>query len=151
MAYREVIRVEIQEPSGAGRRDTVAKYLASVVALFISDVSDLKAGDIQDVSLANVFSYTASDALTITAESSDAAASSTFAGPNNALSIFALADGSPTITVTAKDSEGDRVSDTFDLSVGGPAPVANMCCVAATDRAAFLWDAPQWSRAEVYA
>ena len=38
------------------------------------------------------------------------------------------------------------------MSVAGPpTPVVNQRCVAQTDRVLFLWEAPEWSGAEVYA
>ena len=35
--------------------------------------------------------------------------------------------------------------------VGPPSPVGNLRCIAKPGQVAFLWDAPTWSGAEVYA
>ncbi len=68
------------------------------------------------------------------------------------MTVIAVADGTATITVTVQDSDGNRVSDKFDVSVvGPPSPAANLHCIAKTDQVAFLWDAPKWSGGEVYA
>ncbi len=67
-----------------------------------------------------------------------------------------MTDGTATITVTAEDSDGNRVSDAFDVTVAGPSsgapsPAENLSCIARTDQVAFLWDVPEWSGGEVYA
>ena len=68
------------------------------------------------------------------------------------LTLSGVADGTATITVTAKDADGNRVSNQFDVSVAGPpSPVENLRCIADTSRVAFLWDAPKWSGGETYA
>ena len=104
----------------------------------------------QDISLSGVFSDADGDALTITADTSDfeVAEAILFQGT---LTVIAVADGSATITVTAEDSDGNVVSDEFDVTVmGPPSPVANLRCIAETGRVAFLWDAPEWSGGETY-
>ena len=68
------------------------------------------------------------------------------------LTVVAEADGTATITVTAEDSDGNTISDAFDVSVvGPPSPATNLRCIAKTDQVAFLWDVPEWSGGDVYA
>ena len=63
------------------------------------------------------------DALTITAASSDdAKATVTVAADQSKLTLTGVAEGTTTITVTAQDSDGNEVNDTFDVSVTAPSP-----------------------------
>ena len=129
---------------------TVKVKAAPAVASAIGDLG-MEAEATQDIDLAGVFSDADGDALTITADTSDyeVVEAILFQG---ALTIIAVADGSATITVTAEDTDGNTVSDTFDVSVvGPPTPAANLRCIAETGRVAFLWDAPEWSGGETYA
>ena len=97
---------------------TVTVKAAPVVSSAISDVSGLVAQDTQDVSLSGVFSDADGDALTITAVSSDEAkATVTVAADHSSLTVKGVAEGTVTITVTAQDSDGNRVSDAFDVAV----------------------------------
>ncbi len=132
---------------------TVKVKAAPVVAAAISDVSGLVAGDTKDVSLSGVFSDADGDALTITAASSDETkATVSVAAGGSKLTLSGVADGTATITVTAEDTDGNTVSDEFDVSVvGPPSPVENLRCVAEPERVIFLWDAPEWSGGETYA
>ena len=100
------------------------------------------------------------DSPTVTATSSDnAIATASVASDGSALTLTGVAEDTATITVTAQDTDGNRVSERFDVSVveaeaenkGPPSPVANLGCVAETGRVAFLWDGPQWSGGETYA
>ncbi len=97
---------------------TVTVKAAPVVASAINDVSGLEAGATQDVSLSGVFSDADGDALTITAVSSDEAkATVTVAADHSSLTVKGVAEGTVTITVTAQDSDGNRVSDQFSVAV----------------------------------
>ncbi len=97
---------------------TVTVKAAPVVASGISDVSGLEEGAARDVSLAGVFSDADGDALTISAASSDdGVATVAVAGDGSALTLAGVAEGTATVTVTAEDSDGNRVSDAFDVSV----------------------------------
>ncbi len=130
---------------------TVTVKAAPVVASAIADLSALEVGDTQDVSLSEVFSDADGDALTFTADTSDSAVANAFPFQGT-LTIAGLVDGTATITVTARDSDGNTVSDTFDVKVvGPPTPVSNLSCIATTDQVLFQWDAPEWSGAELYA
>ena len=95
---------------------TVTVKAAPVVAAALADVSGLAAGTSRDVSLSGVFTDADGDALTITTESSnDAVAGASLS--LDTLTVAALAEGSATITVTAQDSDGNTVSDAFDVEV----------------------------------
>ena len=97
---------------------TITVKAAPVVASAISDISGLEAGDSQDVSLSGVFSDADGDSLTITAASSDdARATVTVASDGSKLTVAGVAEGAATVTVTARDGDGNRVSDTFDVPV----------------------------------
>ena len=89
-----------------------------VVASAPADVSALEVGSTHDVSLAGVFSDADGDSLTITAASSDdAKATVSVASSGSKLTVEGVAEGTATITVTAQDDDGNRVSDTFDVAV----------------------------------
>ena len=129
---------------------TVTVKAAPVVASAISDVS-LEEGGSQDISLSGVFRDADGDALTLSAASSDDTVVSAFVF-HDTLTIVGVSAGSATITVTAQDADGNRVSDSFDVSVAAaPLPVDNLRCVAEAERVVFLWDAPEWSGGETYA
>ena len=130
---------------------TVKVKAAPAVASAISDISALESFAAREISLSGVFSDADGDSLTLSASSSDNMVVDA-ALVEEALTIFALEQGTATITVTAQDSDGNTVSDSFDVSVvGPPTPVVNLRCVAETSRVAFLWDAPEWSSGQTYA
>ena len=94
---------------------TVTVKAAPVVASPLGDVS-LEAGGSRDISLAGVFSDADGDALTLSASSSNDAVVSAFVFQDT-LTLLAPAEGTATVTVTARDPDGNRVSDSFDVSV----------------------------------
>ena len=97
---------------------TVMVKAAPVVASSIGDVSGLEAGAMREVSLSGVFSDADGDSLTITAVSDDEAiATVSVPSGGSALTLTGVSEGTATITVTAQDSDGNRVSDGFDVSV----------------------------------
>ena len=96
---------------------TVTVKAAPVVASAISDLS-LEVDATQGVSLSGVFSDPDNDALTITAASSDGnTAAVTLAADRSRLTVAGIAEGTATITVTAQDADGNRVSDAFTVAV----------------------------------
>ncbi len=102
---------------------TVRVKAAPVVASAITDVNGLEEGATQEISLSGAFNDADGDALTITAASSDEAkATVTVAAVQSKLTVAGVAEGTVTITVTAQDSDGNRVSDAFDVSVVAPPP-----------------------------
>ena len=94
---------------------------APVVTSAIADVSGLEEGSTQDVPLSGVFSDADGDSLTVTAASSDeTVATVSVAADQSGLTVAGVAEGTATVTVTAQDSDGNRVSDEFDVTVGAP-------------------------------
>ena len=105
---------------------TVKVKAAPVVASAIADLSSLEVDATQEVSLSGVFSDADGDALTITAGSSDEAkATVTVTADRSNLAVTGVAEGTATITVTAQDTDGNAVSDAFDVSVTAPQPQVN--------------------------
>ena len=110
--------------------DTTPANQAPTVASPIADIDDLAVGDTREVSLAGVFDDADSDPLAITAESSNnavATVSAAIDGTTNAvtaITVIAAAEGTVTITVTARDTAGNQVSDAFDVTVAAAAAVA---------------------------
>ena len=97
---------------------TITVKAAPVVASALADVSGLEAGDTRDVSLSGAFTDADGDSLTITAASSDGRiATVTVASDQSQLTVAGEAEGRATITVTAQDTDGNTVSDTFDVLV----------------------------------
>ena len=97
---------------------TVTVKAAPTVALAISDISGLEEGATQDVSLSGVYSDADGDALTVTAASSDdAKATVTVAADQSKLTVAGVDEGTATIAVTAQDTDSNRISDTFTVSV----------------------------------
>ncbi len=138
---------------------TVRVKAAPVVASALADLMGLEVDATQEVSLSGVFSDADGDSLTISAASSDEAkATVSVASDGSTLTLAGVAEGTPTITVTAEDADGNRVSNAFEVEVveaevdhGEPPVVENLSCVAETGRVAFLWDSPEWSGGETYA
>ena len=160
---KATITVTAKDGRGGTVSDTfyITVKATPVVASALADISEMTVDTNRDVSLSGVFRDADGDNLTITTSSSeDAKATVTVATDQSKLTLAGVAQGTTTITVTARDSDGNRVSDAFEAEVvgaeaevdhGDPAPVANLRCIAETGRVAFLWDAPQWSGGEVYA
>ena len=95
---------------------TVTVKAAPVVASGLSDISDLVLWDTRDISLSGVFSDPDGDALTFSAAVSDDLV--VFVGVlHDLMSLYGTDLGTATITVTAEDSDGNTVSDTFDVEV----------------------------------
>ena len=118
-----VVTVTADDGNGGTVEDefTVRVKAAPVVASALADMSGLEAGATQNVSLSGVFSDADGDTLTITAASSDEAVATVSVASNQSkLTLTGLAEGTGTITVAAQDSDGNRVSDEFDVSVAAP-------------------------------
>ena len=97
---------------------TLTIKAAPVVASVMADITDLEEDSTQDVSLSGVFSDADGDTLTVTASSSDdAKATVTVAADQSKLTVAGVAEGTASITVTAQDSDGNRVSGTFEVAV----------------------------------
>ena len=97
---------------------TVTVKAAPGVALDIADVSGLEAGSTREVSLSGVFTDADGDALSVTASSDDeAVATVTVAADHSALTVAGVTEGTATITVIARDSDGNLVMDDFAVTV----------------------------------
>ena len=95
---------------------TVTVKEAPTVASPIADIGSLEAGASQQISLSGVFTDADGDALTYSAASSDTAVATTTVS-GGSLTVTAQQAGTATITVTARDTDGNQVSDTFDVTV----------------------------------
>ena len=118
-----VITVTADDGNGGTVDDafTVTVKAAPVVASALSDISGLESGATQDVFLDGVFSDADGDSLTITAAFDDEAiATVSVASDGSSLTLTGVSEGTATITVTAQDSDGNRVSDSFDVEVAAP-------------------------------
>ena len=124
---------------------TVRVKAAPVVSSAIADIASLVTEATRDVSLSGVFSDADSDSLTVTATSSDEAkATVSVAGDYTGLTVTAVAEGTATVTVTAEDSDGNRVSDAFDVAVVElPGPVVGLTLENTPDGLAVSWQAPE--------
>ncbi len=97
---------------------TVTVKAAPDVASNIGDVSGLESGATRDVSLSSVFSDPDGDNLTVTAASDDEAITTvSVASDGSKLTLAGVSEGTATITVAAQDSDGNRVTDAFDVTV----------------------------------
>ena len=106
---------------------TVKVKAAPVVASAMSDITGLEIGNTRTPSISGVFSDADGDAITITqVQSSDTAkvaistAMTTTADGSTVITGFTLTvkdSGTATITVTVQDSDGNSVSDSFDVTV----------------------------------
>ena len=139
--------------------DTTPPNQAPSVASPIADMGDLAVGDTREVSLAGVFDDADGDSLAITAESSNnavATVSAAIDGTTNAvtaITVIAAAEGTATITVTARDTAGNQVSDAFDVTVavaerqqvdpGLPGPVTSLQLTATADSVTVSWQPPE--------
>ena len=155
------ITVTASDGNGGSVEDsfTVTVKAAPVVASAIADVSELAVEATHEVSMAGVFSDADGDALTISASSSNTAVvqvSNTFdpsTGSATAITVIGVAEGTATVTVTARDTDGNSVSDAFDVTVPVvellqvvelPGPVVSLAVTAsAEDSVTVSWSAPE--------
>ena len=114
------ITVTASDGNGGAVSDafTVTVKAAPVVASALADLS-LKLGGTHDISLSGVFSDADGDALTFSATSTDLDVANPLEWYGELTIIGGLA-GSATVTVTAQDSDGNSVSDEFDVTVAAP-------------------------------
>ena len=137
---------------------TLTVKAAPAVASAIADVSELEIGATHEVSLSGVFSDADGDTLTISATTSDSAVvqvSNTIdpsTGSATAITVIGVAAGTVTITVTARDSDGNSVSDAFDVTVPAaqqqavelPGPVVGLELTASGENSVTVsWQAPE--------
>ncbi len=114
------ITVRADDGNGGTASDafTVTVKAAPLVASALPDLSGLQAGATREVSLAGVFRDPDGDALTVTAGSSNpAAARVAVSADGSSLTLTGVAQGQATISVTARDPDGNQVRDGFSVSV----------------------------------
>ena len=123
------ITVNADDGNGGSVDDAfnVTVKAAPVVASPIDDITGLEAEDVRIISLSGVFSDADGDSLTITAASSDEGkATVSVSADQSTLTATGVAEGTATITVTAQDTDGNTVTDTFDVTVNAavqPEPI----------------------------
>ena len=141
---------------------TVTVKAAPAVASPIDDVSGLEVDATHQVSMSGVFSDADGDRVTVTqASSSDtsiAAVSTAIDGATaaiTAVTVIGKGEGTATITVTAQDSDGNTVSDAFDVTVNAaeqqqqqrgvelPGPVLDLELTATHDSVSVSWSVPE--------
>ena len=114
------ITVNADDGNGGSVDDAfnVTVKAAPVAASSIADVSALEVDATQEVSLSGVFSDADGDSLTITAASSDEGkVTVSVVSDGSKLTITGVAQGTATISVTARDSGGNTATDAFDVTV----------------------------------
>ncbi|MCY4579585.1 MAG: fibronectin type III domain-containing protein, partial [Chloroflexi bacterium] len=106
-------------------------------------------------SLSGVFSDADGDALTISAAlSNEATATVSVASDGSKLTVTGVAEGTATVTVTAQDTDGNTVSDVFNVTVIRapepepepvelPGPVVNLQLTATDNGVIVSWQAPE--------
>ncbi len=82
----------------------------------IADVS-LKGPTPREISLTGVFHDPDGDSLTITAVSSHHHIATMWLSLDDSLTVVGISTGTTTITVTARDADGNEVSDEFEVTV----------------------------------
>ncbi len=105
---------------------TVTVKAAPVVAAALPDLTSTRVESLQ-VFLSGVFSDADNDALTITVSSSDTAVvyADVWQPDQSGLTLGARARGTATITVTARDADGNAVSDDFTVKLKAAPVVAS--------------------------
>ena len=102
---------------------TVTVKTAPVVASAIADVIELEVGATHEVPTSGVFDDADGDSLTFSASTSDdavATVSTRIDGTTQevtGITVVGVAAGTATITITARDPDGNSVSDAFDVTV----------------------------------
>ena len=140
-------------------REEEPQQAQPTVASAIADISSLEVGASQLIPLSGVFTDADSDALTLSAVSSNNAVVTVAAqidpvtASATAITVTAIASGTATITVTARDSDGNSVSDAFDVTVPAadspqevitvPGPVMDLTLMAEGDKVVVSWTAPE--------
>ncbi len=154
------ITVTAADGNGESVEDTftVTVKAAPVVASAIADVSELEIDATHEVSMSGVFSDADGDALTISATTSDSTVvqvANTIdpsTGSATAITVIGVAAGTATITVTARDSDGNSISDAFNVTVPAaqqqgvelPGPVTGLTVTASAENSVTVsWSAPE--------
>ncbi len=149
------ITVTAADGNGGSVKDsfTITVKAAPVVAAAISDVSELEVDATHEISLSGVFNDADGDSLTVTANSSnDAVATVSVGADYSGLTLTGKGAGTATITATARDSDGNSISDAFDVTVPAaqqqavelPGPVVSLKVIASGENSVIVrWNAPE--------
>ena len=114
-----------QDPAPEQQQQDPPNQAPTVVSA-LSGVTIVNRTGTRQVSLSGVFSDADSDALAVTAGSSNEAVATVHVAPGYAsLTVTAQARGTAAITVTANDGRGGTVSDTFTVTVKAAPAVAS--------------------------
>ena len=151
------ITVTASDGNGGSVEDSFAVTVkaAPVVAAAIDDVSELEVDATHEVALTDVFNDADGDSLTVIAASSDEdKATVSVAADHSKLTVSGVSEGTATVTVTAEDADGNRVSDEFDVTVpedadsqfydgeAAPGPVTDLQLTAEGVSLIVSWGAP---------
>ncbi len=113
---------------------TVTVKTAPRVASAVADIGSLATGTSLEVALSRVFADADNDTLRLSASSSaTAVATVSLASGGSSLTVTGVAEGKATITVTARDSDGNQVADTFGVTVTPPPNQAPTVASAISD------------------
>ena len=120
------VAAALRELEAAGQQQQGTPNRAPTVSAAIADATIVNESGTKTVSLSGVFDDADSDALTITAASSDEAkATVSVASDYSSLTVSAQGRGTATITVTADDGNGGTVEDSFTVTVKATPVVAS--------------------------
>ena len=119
------VAVTADDGNGGSVKDSITVTVKSMpmVASAIGDVSELDFGATHEVSLSGVFSDDDRNVLTFSASSSNSSVVqvSNTLGPSTgsatAITVIGVDEGTVTITITARDADGNSVSDAFDVTM----------------------------------
>ena len=119
------VTVTVDDGNGGTAENTftVTVKTAPVVASAIADVIELEVGATHEVPTSGVFDDADGDSLTFSASTSDdavATVSTRIDGTTQevtGITVVGVAAGTATITITARDPDGNSVSDAFDVTV----------------------------------
>lgn len=88
------------------------------VASAIADATIVNESGTKQVSLSGVFHD--ADGMAIMASPSNYPVASAWLSADSTLTVVGMSEGTATITVTARNSDGNQVSDAFDVTVVNP-------------------------------
>ena len=113
------VSVSVSDTTEADGKEETPKEAGSPGSpTVVSPLADISLGvpGHRDVSLSGVFQDPDGDDLTFTATSSNTAVATMWVD-GSTLTVVATGTGTATITVTAKDSDGNQISDAFEVTV----------------------------------
>ncbi len=106
---------EEEQPQQEPQQGQATSSGAPMVAAPLADMS-LEGPEYREISLTGVFTDPNGDTFTFTAVSSNHDVASMWVD-GSTLAVVGISTGTATITVTAEDADGNRVSDEFEVTV----------------------------------